>query len=450
MAIKASLLALLDSFFPPGTAEMKAFREDLLAFIRDPLGKVILLEGPSGIGKTLTARLVAIGRCLTALPDEAIVNSTAELRRFVRTGRLPDYFVEFAVTGLVESLADAQLFGTVSGAASDIGDRLGVFEQAMYGRPSLALTNRQVRNKAVTSSALAEARTQRAGQFPELLITGGVVFLDEIADVPTTLQAKLLRVLNRDPVSRVGGEGNKDYEYIYEGMVIGATNADLEQRVRLSQFRDDLLYRFQRRVRLPGLAAYNTAEAFREVIRAIVEDLNEETRGEVTRLGKVRLSPAWEARLAPLVMQVGEQSPASPEARPRSIEELDSRIDYDMLSSLPWSRIGEFRALRDIVRSCLAGLDFRSTVATVTRRGTSGTPPPLSAQTIATWLGTRSIPGESIGDALSALRRELVLLLRGACEQDPAMGQLLAQQFGVSQQELSRALKDLARNRSQK
>lgn len=136
------LMELIEGFFPAGTGEMDRFREELLAFINDPLGKRVLLTGPSGIGKTLTARVIAMGRSLVALADNAALaenagamaplsNATtiaAQLRKIIRSGRLPDYHVECAVTGLVETLADSQLFGMVSGTASDTVNRLGIFE----------------------------------------------------------------------------------------------------------------------------------------------------------------------------------------------------------------------------------------------------------------------------------------------------------------------------------
>jgi DNA-binding NtrC family response regulator len=71
------------------------------------------------------------------------------------------------------------------------------------------------------------------------LADGGVFFLDEIAELPVALQAKLLRVLQEKKVRRVGG----NREVSVNARVVAATNRDLEQLVREGAFREDLYYR---------------------------------------------------------------------------------------------------------------------------------------------------------------------------------------------------------------
>jgi two-component system, NtrC family, response regulator AtoC len=68
---------------------------------------------------------------------------------------------------------------------------------------------------------------------------GGTLFLDEIGDIPLSLQAKLLRVLERKVVTRVGGTT----EVPTDARVIAATHRDLDAEVRAGRFRQDLLYR---------------------------------------------------------------------------------------------------------------------------------------------------------------------------------------------------------------
>lgn len=67
----------------------------------------------------------------------------------------------------------------------------------------------------------------------------GVVFLDEIADLPLHMQAKLLRVLQENEIRRVGAETSRDINC----RIISATNKDLEQMVAEGTFREDLYFR---------------------------------------------------------------------------------------------------------------------------------------------------------------------------------------------------------------
>jgi DNA-binding NtrC family response regulator/pSer/pThr/pTyr-binding forkhead associated (FHA) protein len=68
---------------------------------------------------------------------------------------------------------------------------------------------------------------------------GGTLFLDEIGEIPLSLQAKLLRVLERKVITRVGGTA----EVAVDTRLIAATHRDLEAEVRAGRFRQDLLFR---------------------------------------------------------------------------------------------------------------------------------------------------------------------------------------------------------------
>jgi DNA-binding NtrC family response regulator len=68
---------------------------------------------------------------------------------------------------------------------------------------------------------------------------GGTLFLDEIGEMPLPLQAKLLRVLERKVITRVGGTT----EIATNARVVAATHRDLEGEVRLGRFRQDLMFR---------------------------------------------------------------------------------------------------------------------------------------------------------------------------------------------------------------
>lgn len=80
-------------------------------------------------------------------------------------------------------------------------------------------------------------RQGKKGKFH--LANTGTIFLDEVGDMPLDMQAKLLRVLQERELDRIGGENPIPIDV----RVIAATNYDIEERVRLKQFRQDLFYR---------------------------------------------------------------------------------------------------------------------------------------------------------------------------------------------------------------
>jgi len=85
--------------------------------------------------------------------------------------------------------------------------------------------------------AFTGAVSSRRGRFE--LADGGILFLDEIGDLPLEIQPKLLRAIQEGTFERLGGE-----KTIYADVrIICATNVDLEQKVKEGKFREDLFYR---------------------------------------------------------------------------------------------------------------------------------------------------------------------------------------------------------------
>ncbi|MBX3620159.1 MAG: nitrogen regulation protein NR(I) [Rhizobacter sp.] len=96
--------------------------------------------------------------------------------------------------------------------------------------------------------AFTGAQTTRRGRFEQA--DGGTLFLDEIGDMPFDLQTRLLRVLSDGQFYRVGGHNPLKANV----RVIAATHQNLEERVKLGAFREDLFHRLNViRLRLPAL-----------------------------------------------------------------------------------------------------------------------------------------------------------------------------------------------------
>jgi transcriptional regulator with PAS, ATPase and Fis domain len=87
--------------------------------------------------------------------------------------------------------------------------------------------------------AFTDAKGTKKGLFE--LANGGTVFLDEIAEMKSFLQTKLLRILENQSFMRVGGER----EIVVDVRIIAATNKDLSSLVNGGQFRKDLYYRLK-------------------------------------------------------------------------------------------------------------------------------------------------------------------------------------------------------------
>src|ERR1700758_3552669 len=109
----------------------------------------------------------------------------------------------------------------------------GVFESELFGH---------------VKGAFTDARSDRVGRFE--LADGSTLFLDEIANVPLKLQAKLLRVLETGELERVGSSSTRRVDV----RVIAATNVDVTAEAAAGHFRQDLLFRINTiEIHLPPL-----------------------------------------------------------------------------------------------------------------------------------------------------------------------------------------------------
>ncbi|GAB6146343.1 sigma-54-dependent transcriptional regulator [Desulfocicer niacini] len=142
-----------------------------------PTNASVLIEGESGTGKELAARSIHYNSLRGEFPLVA-VNCTA----------------------FAESLLESELFGHEKGAFTG-------------------------------AAAMKKGRFELAGQ--------GTLFLDEIGELPTSIQVKLLRVLQEKTIERVGGTTPLPVDF----RLIAATNKNLEKEVKRGHFREDLYYR---------------------------------------------------------------------------------------------------------------------------------------------------------------------------------------------------------------
>ncbi|TWU16104.1 sigma-54-dependent transcriptional regulator [Allorhodopirellula heiligendammensis] len=139
----------------------------------------VLITGESGTGKEMVAQAIH-------------QNSPRRNKRIVALN----------TRAVSESLVESELFGHVKGSFTDaVSDREGAFEYA----------------------------------------NGGTLFLDEVGDMPMSTQIKLLRVLEENQITRVGG--NKTIKVNVR--LISATNRPLEEMIEAGTFRNDLYFRLK-------------------------------------------------------------------------------------------------------------------------------------------------------------------------------------------------------------
>jgi DNA-binding NtrC family response regulator len=226
----------------------------------------VLITGESGVGKEVLARFI-----------------------HERSARAAGPFVAINCGALPESLLESELFGHVRGAFTGATqDRTGLFEAAQ----------------------------------------GGTLLLDEIGEVPPSMQVKLLRALQERQVRRVGENASRSVDV----RVLAATNRDLAADIKTGRFRQDLYYRLR-------------------VVEARIPPLRER-RDDILTLARLFLARAATRHGRPV-------SGLSPEAAqqllrydwPGNVRELENTLERAVVMT-PGSRV-EPRDLPDEVRGAL-------------------------------------------------------------------------------------------------
>ncbi|MBP1919429.1 sigma-54 interaction domain-containing protein [Youngiibacter multivorans] len=143
-----------------------------------PTDSTVILQGESGTGKEVLANYIHL-----------------------KSKRAKEAFIAVNCAAFPENLVEAELFGYEKGSFTGAvtSGKMGLFEAA----------------------------------------ENGTLFLDEIAELPLTLQAKLLRVLETNEVRRIGSNISKKINF----RLIAASHKNLEHLVDLGEFREDLFYR---------------------------------------------------------------------------------------------------------------------------------------------------------------------------------------------------------------
>ena len=162
------------------------------------------------------------------------------------------------IYALIEQVAPSSasvLITGESGTGKELAARTLHQRSPRFGRPFVAINCAAIPETLMESElfghekgAFTGAASRRIGCF-ELADTG-TLLLDEIAEMPALLQAKLLRVLEEHAIKRLGGEN----EIKIDVRLLAATNRDPEEAVRTGALRADLLYRLNVfRIHLPPL-----------------------------------------------------------------------------------------------------------------------------------------------------------------------------------------------------
>ncbi len=130
--------------------------------------------------------------------------------------------------------------------------------------------------------AFTGANERKRGLFE--LADGGTFFLDEIADMDISTQAKLLRVLERSEFRRVGGTAKVKVDL----SIVAATNRSLEEAIAAGRFREELYYRLKV-VTLVVPPLRERREDIPALVEAFIADFNRRTGGRIARVDPAAL-----------------------------------------------------------------------------------------------------------------------------------------------------------------
>ncbi|MEJ2642265.1 MAG: sigma-54 dependent transcriptional regulator [Desulfosarcinaceae bacterium] len=292
----------------------------------------ILIRGESGTGKELVASAV-----------------------HYKSGRSQAPFMEINCASLPETLLESELFGYEKGAFTD-------------------------------------AKKSKRGLFE--LADKGTIFLDEIGELPPTLQAKLLRFLEKKQFKRLGS--GKDLQV--DARIIAATNRDLEAAIKAGDFRSDLYYRLN-------------------VVTLHLPPLRER-RDDILLLAEY------------FIAQFGKELGKGPKRLSPAVKE--------MLAGHPWE--GNVRELRNVIERAVIFSKGRTIDAdlmppeVVGSKAVSDRPLPLDAL----WA-----PGEGIESAMARVEARIIQAAMDRCDRNKTRA---AEMMGISRFALNRRIERLEKH----
>jgi DNA-binding NtrC family response regulator len=189
-----------------------------------------------------------------ALAHQALQEENAQLKQQLKTnyrfeniigssGKMQELFK------VIERAADSRatvLIRGESGSGKELVARALHYNSSRAFKPFIAVSCAALPETLLESelfghekNAFTGAVAQKPGRFE--LANHGTLFLDEIAEIPPSLQVKLLRVLQEKEFERIGGTKSIKVDV----RLVAATNKDLEAAVAAREFREDLYYRLQ-------------------------------------------------------------------------------------------------------------------------------------------------------------------------------------------------------------
>lgn len=400
---EAPLTELARRILPGRTPATQEARQQIVRFCANPAARTLLLRGPVGAGKSTIARLIGYGKRIAPLREQ----SARELLRDVRfegPGRIATksmpWYVEFTVTGLVDDLASSQLYGIKRGAATDVEAGPGVFEKAQVDR--------------------------RGQPWDGAVATGGVVFLDEIADLTPVLQAKLLPVLSGGKYYWVRGEGDPDYERTFDGIFISATWRPIDA----NRMRQDLISRLTAHIiDVPPLR--DRVDDLTEIVESIFHFLVERHRSRIKSMEReIGFDRAfWEA----------------------DIEAVRAPTDNELsqLKAVDWTPYGDMRGLTAALERIVLGRESaEEVIRSLKRLDISGGDSPDDGARLLSRLLVRPANGDSVVRHVKAIQLAARGALREFLMANPGARAQVAAQLGLAETRVMDDLRQLDRSRS--